>query len=111
MARYKSGLRFKFTIWYNNGSHEETVITDIRDTLQWERNHGGKSFVAEEPGIDQLLWLAWANLKRNGRTDLQYQQWSDIVDDFDSDQAERPGTEGQDEGEPVPTTEAVGDGG
>lgn len=113
MAKYRSGLRFRFEVWYNNGNESQVIITDVRDILQWERNHNGRSFVAEEPSIDQLLWLAWAHAKRNGMTDLQFPQWTDTIDDFDSDQAERPGTEGVDEDaiEPVPTNAEAGAGG
>lgn len=108
MAKYRSGLRFRFDVWYNNGSPPQTIITDVRDVLQWERNHNGKSFVADEPSIDQLLWLAWAHAKRTGQTDLQFTQWTDTLDDFDSDQADRPGED--DGNEPVPTNEEAGDG-
>ena len=105
MAKYKSGLRFRFEVWMTGETEPMVIVTDIRDVLQWERNNK-RSFVGSDPSIDQLLWLAWAHAKRSGKTDLQFQQWTDQVEDFDSDQADVPGTED----EPDPTNAEAGAG-
>lgn len=120
MAKYKSGVRFKFLIEYTGGE-SVVIVNDLRDVLQWERNHGGQSFVANEPSLDQLLWVAWAKAKRTGQTDLRFEKWTDTIEDFDPDQADKPGTEsdeddattdedGEPTTDPVPTNAGAGAG-
>lgn len=117
MAKYKSGIRWKFDIEFNDGHEPLHYVNDLRDVLQWERNHNGRSFIGGgEPAIDQLMWVAWAKARRENWTTLRFEQWTDTLDDFEVDQADKPGSgpdvddQGEPVADPVPTNGEVGAG-
>ena len=58
------------------------VTSALRDAIQWEKNHGGTSFVAQTPSLTDLVWLGWAAAKRAGLTTLDSEGFMDQIEDY-----------------------------
>lgn len=78
----KSGLRFKITAFYKDGT-DQTIVTGPIDTIRWEKK-SGRPFPAEIPDVERVLWVTWAAGRRQKLIDeADFEKWVESVDDFD----------------------------
>lgn len=95
-------LSFHFDIEMTDGTTTETDSIPF-DIIRWERK-AKKSFAAEDPTIESLLWLAWCSARREKKTDeTLFDDWAVKVIGFDTRSADDEENTGTQDGEVDPT--------
>lgn len=76
-----SQLAFDF-VFKLDGEPDLEVRSSVGDAIQWEANHGGKSFVEDTPSTTDLVWLGWAAAKRQKLIDMDFKLFGRKLLDF-----------------------------
>jgi hypothetical protein len=62
------------------------IKTGAVDLVRWEKKNG-RSFIGNDPTVEQLLWIAWAaGIRQKIIADgyaQKFEGWLEIVDDLD----------------------------
>lgn len=80
---------FSFRILMDDDSVIETSNT-LGDIVRWEKNRDER-WMAQPPGMDGLLYLAWLAGRRHGPviTETVYERWVDHVVDLEATPVQR----------------------
>lgn len=73
-------MKISLNVDYLDGSGVTTSAV-TPDFIEWEDNFG-KSILAldDEPRITEVAYLAWAALRRQGKTAAEFKAWTQTVD-------------------------------
>lgn len=73
-------MRVALHVEYSDGSGVDVDAT-APDLIAFERNFDKPfSVFIEAVRLEYLLWLAWQTVKRRGKTDLEFDAWSETVE-------------------------------
>lgn len=64
------------------------VDTKPGDFVRFERQFNvSPEALGDNPRVEYLMFLGWAAAKRTGQTDLDFEAFLDVIDDFDTEEA------------------------